>query len=260
MLFNNARSYAPGFLLAGCYSVRIHCETLPLQKFFDMLKIGHRGAKAHMPENTLASFQKALDLGVEGIELDVHVCATGELVVIHDFTVDRTTNGSGEVHKMFLHELKALIVEGGHEIPTLDEVLALVGKRCLVNIEMKGRHTAQPVSEFLEKLVREKGYSYDDFIVSSFQREELAAMSKLYPDVHLGVLTQASMKEAWDWAEEFNARAIHPYFSLLTRSNVQKAQEAGYKIYTWTVNGPEDIDRMKSYGVDGIISDHPERL
>lgn len=225
-----------------------------------LLKIGHRGAKAHSPENTLASFQMALDMGVDGIELDVHVCASGELVVIHDFTVDRTTNGSGEVHKMTLAELKHLVVEDGHQIPTLSEVMTLCKGRCMVNIEMKGRHTAAPVNDFIVRLVDKGGWRYDDLIVSSFQREELETMSKLNPHVHLGVLTQASIKEAWGWAEEFNAKAIHPHFSLLTESNVQKAQEAGYKIYTWTVNDPEDIARMKSYGVDGIISDYPERL
>jgi glycerophosphoryl diester phosphodiesterase len=224
------------------------------------LKIGHRGAKAHVPENTLASFQKALDLGADGIELDVHVCATGELVVIHDFTVDRTTNGSGEVHKMTLAELKHLVVEGGHDIPTLSQVMTLCKGRCKVNIEMKGRHTAMPLNDHIARLVSKGGWRYEDLIVSSFQREELEEISKLNPDVHLGVLTQASMKEAWDWAEAFKAKAIHPHFSLLTESNVKKAQEAGYKIYTWTVNEPEDIARVKGYGVDGIISDYPERL
>ncbi len=225
-----------------------------------MLKIGHRGAKAHSPENTLASFQKAVDMGVGGIELDVHACATGELVVIHDFTVDRTTNGSGEVHKMTLDELQTLVVEGGHAIPTLDEVMALCKNRCKVNIEMKGRHTALPLNACLERYIDKGGWRYEDIIVSSFQREELEEMSRLNPDVPLGILTQASMKEAWDWAEAFNAKAIHPHFSLLTESNVRKAQEAGYKIYTWTVNDPEDIARVKNYGVDGIISDYPERL
>lgn len=225
-----------------------------------LLKIGHRGAKAHAPENTLASFQKALDLGVDGIELDVHVCATGELVVIHDFTVDRTTNGSGEVHKMTLAELKALKVEGEHTISTLDEVMEVVGKKCMVNIEMKGRHTAGPVSVFLKEYVKDRGYTYEDFIVSSFQREELQVMSEINPDVHLGILTQASVTQAWQWAQEFKAAAIHPHFSLLTESNVHKAQQAGYRVYTWTMNEPEDIARIKLYNVDGIISDYPERL
>ncbi|OYQ47453.1 glycerophosphodiester phosphodiesterase [Flavobacterium cyanobacteriorum] len=225
-----------------------------------MLKIGHRGAKAHVAENTLASFQQALTLGADGIELDVHVCATGELVAIHDFTVDRTTNGTGEVHKLTLEELKHLKVEGSYIIPTLDEVMEVIGKKCLVNIEMKGRHTAGSVSDFVNMYVREKGYSYTDFIVSSFQREELKIMSQLNPYVRLGILTQASVTQAWEWAEEFSAKAIHPHYTLLTKNNVNKAREAGFKVYTWTVNEQSDIERVKGFGVDGIISDYPERL
>ena len=91
---------------------------------------GHRGAKGYVSENTLASFQKALDLNVYGIELDVHVCASGELVVFHDFTLDRITNGSGEIHNFSLEELKKLKVDGVFEIPTLEEVLNLVNRKC----------------------------------------------------------------------------------------------------------------------------------
>jgi len=225
-----------------------------------ILKIGHRGVKGHVAENTLASFQNAIEMGVDGIELDVHVCATGELVVIHDFTVDRTTDGTGEVHKMTLAELKKLTVEGEHKIPLLEEVLALVNRKCLVNIEMKGRHTAQPVCDFIDNYVQNKGWSYDDFIVSSFQREELLIVSDINKNIHLGVLSQASVTQAWEWATEFSAKAIHPHFSLLTESNVKKAQQAGLKVYTWTINETEDIERIKSYNVDGIISDFPERL
>ncbi|MCO6147186.1 glycerophosphodiester phosphodiesterase family protein [Flavobacterium sp. NRK1] len=225
-----------------------------------ILKIGHRGVKGHVAENTLASFQNAIEMGVDGIELDVHVCATGELVVIHDFTVDRTTDSTGEVHKMTLAELKKLTVEGEHKIPLLEEVLALVNRKCLVNIEMKGRHTAQPVCDFIDNYVQNKGWSYDDFIVSSFQREELLIVSDINKNIHLGVLSQASVTQAWEWATEFSAKAIHPHFSLLTESNVKKAQQAGLKVYTWTINETEDIERIKSYNVDGIISDFPERL
>lgn len=225
-----------------------------------LLKIGHRGVKGQVAENTLASFHKALETGVDGIELDVHVAATGELVVIHDFTVDRTTNGSGEVHKMTLAELKKLTVEGQFTIPLLDEVLALVNRKCLVNIEMKGRHTAKPVSDFIDKYVKERGWSYDDFIVSSFQREELHIMSEINKNIPLGILTQASVTQAWEWAEEFSAKAIHPHYTLLTESNVKKAQQAGFKVYTWTINDIEDIERIKGYNVDGIISDFPELL
>ncbi|MFP9114126.1 glycerophosphodiester phosphodiesterase [Flavobacterium sp. RHBU_3] len=225
-----------------------------------MLNIGHRGAKGHVTENTLASFAKAIELGVHGIELDVHVCASGELVVFHDFTVDRLTNGTGEVAKLTLSELKALKLTGGFDIPTLDEVLDAFGNKCLWNIEMKGRHTAQPVSDTIERYIAEKGWEYTDLIVSSFQYEELQAMSRLNPNVPLGVLTEASVHQAWEWAQEFNAVALHPNFTLLTESNVTKAHEAGYKIYTWTVNEPADIARMKALGVDGIITDFPERV
>jgi len=224
------------------------------------LNIGHRGAKGHEPENTLPSFQKALDLNVDGIELDVHVCKTGELIVIHDFTVDRTTNGSGTVSELTLSEIKALRINDHIEVPTLEEVLELVGKKCLINIELKGRHTAKPVSHLIEKYILEKEYKYEDFIVSSFQREELEMMYLINPKVHLGVLSQASVTQALEWATAFSAKAIHPHFSLLTEENVQKTQEQGFKIYTWTINETEDIERIKAYNIDGIITDFPERI
>lgn len=225
-----------------------------------LLNIGHRGAKGHEPENTLPSFQKALDLNVDGIELDVHVCKTGELIVIHDFTVDRTTNGSGTVAELSLSEIKALRINDYFEVPTLEEVLELVGKKCLINIELKGHHTAKPVSHLIEKYILEKGYSYEDFIVSSFQREELEMMYLINPKIHLGILSQASVSQALEWANAFSAKAIHPHFSLLTEENVRKTQEQGFKIYTWTINEKEDIERIKTYNVDGIITDFPERI
>ena len=225
-----------------------------------ILNIGHRGAKGHEPENTLPSFQKALDLNADGIELDVHVCKTGELIVIHDFTVDRTTNGSGAVSELSLSEIKSLRINDTIEIPTLEEVLELVEKKCFINIELKGRHTAKPVSHLIEKYILEKDYSYDDFIVSSFQREELEMMFTINPKIHLGVLSQASVTQALEWANAFSAKAIHPHFSLLTEDNVQKAQEQGFKVYTWTINETEDVERIKSYNVNGIITDFPEKI
>lgn len=225
-----------------------------------ILNIGHRGAKGHEPENTLPSFQKALDLKADGVELDVHACRTGELIVIHDFTVDRTTNGTGAVADLSLTELKSLRIDNEADIPTLEEVIDLIGKKCLINIELKGRHTAKPVSHLIEKYILENEYSYDDFIVSSFQREELEMMFTINPKIHLGVLSQASVTQALEWANAFSAKAIHPHFSLLTEENVQEAQDQGFKIYTWTVNETEDIERIKNYKVDGIITDFPERI
>ncbi len=225
-----------------------------------MLKIGHRGAKGFVAENTLESFQKALDLGVDAIELDVHVCASGELVVFHDFTVDRMTNGSGEVHKLTLTQLKKLKVSSKLEIPTLSEVFDLIDRKCWVNVELKGHETAQPTVELIEKYIKEKGWQYDDFIVSSFQKEELEKVYALNPNINLGILTQASVEQALEWADQLSAKAIHPHFSLLTEENCMEAQEKGYQIFTWTVNHEEDIHRLQHYKINGIISDFPDRL
>lgn len=225
-----------------------------------MLKIGHRGAKGFVAENTLESFQKALDLGVDAVELDVHACASGELVVFHDFTVDRMTNGTGEVHKLSLPELKALKVSDRFEIPSLAEVFDLIDRKCWINVELKGHETAQPAVKLIEKYINEKGWQYDDFIVSSFQKEELEKVNALNSKINLGILTQASVEQALEWAKHLSAKAIHPHFSLLTEENCIEASQQGYKIFTWTVNHEEDIRRLQSYNIDGIISDFPDRL
>lgn len=224
------------------------------------LNIGHRGAKAYEPENTLPSFQKAIELGADGVEFDVHVCKSGELVVIHDFTVDRTTNGSGAILDLTLGELKDLRINDALEIPTLDEVLQLFNKSHLINIELKGKHTGALVCDCIERNVEENKFDYSNFIVSSFEREELATVAKYNPKIPLGILTQASVELALEWAGAFSAKAIHPHFSLLTTENVALSRQKGYQIYTWTVNELEDIQRIKSFGVNGIITDFSDRI
>ena len=224
------------------------------------LNIGHRGVKAYEPENTLISFQKALELNANGIELDVHVCKSGELIVLHDFTVDRTTNGTGAVSDLTLTELKKLRINGTIEIPTLDEVLALCNKSHFINIELKGTHTAQLVCDCIERNRKQNNFDYSNFIISSFQREELAMVAQYNSKIPIGVLTQASVEQALEWADEFRAKAIHPHFSLLTTENVALTRQKSYQIYTWTVNELEDIQRVKQLGVNGIITDFPDRI
>lgn len=221
---------------------------------------GHRGAKGYVSENTLASFQKALDLNVDGIELDVHVCASGELMVFHDFTLDRMTNGSGEIHNFTLEELKKLKVDGVFEIPTLEEVLNLINEKCQVNIELKGHDTAKPAVQTIEKYIQDNNWKMEDFIVSSFQRDELYKVSQQNSKIPIAVLTQASVEQAMEWATEFSAKYIHPHFSLLTEDNCKVATEKGFKINTWTVNDIADIERLKEYKINGIISDFPNRI
>uniref|UniRef100_UPI0040493FDF glycerophosphodiester phosphodiesterase n=1 Tax=Flavobacterium sp. TaxID=239 RepID=UPI0040493FDF len=221
---------------------------------------GHRGAKGYVSENTLISFQKALDLNVDGIELDVHVCTTGELMVFHDFTLDRMTNGSGEIHNFSLVKLKKLRINEVFEISTLEEVLNLIDKKCKVNIELKGHDTAKPTVQIIEKYIKEYNWKMEDFIVSSFQRDELFKVSQFNSKIPLAVLTQASVEQAMEWAKEFSAQYIHPHFSLLTEENCKLATEKGFKINTWTVNDIIDIERLKKYKINGIISDFPDRI
>lgn len=221
---------------------------------------GHRGAKGYLAENTLESIEKALNFNVDGIEIDVHLCASGELVVFHDFTLDRMTNGTGEVGKQTLKALKELIVNGGFQIPTLEEVLNLIDKKCLLNIELKGKNTAIKTCEIVSNYVQNRGWDDTDFIVSSFQHTELETMFQTNKNIPLAVLTKASVTEAIEFAKTIQAKIIHPNFALLTKDNVKLAQSLGFEVNTWTVNDADTILRMKQYGVNGIISDVPDKI
>lgn len=223
-------------------------------------KIGHRGAKGHLAENTLESVQKAIALGVDMVEVDVHRCKTGELVVIHDFTLDRTTDGSGEITQHSLRELKSLRIENTYKIPTLTEVMDLVSGKCHLNIELKGSNTAVETSQIVRNYVEKKHWQYSEVIVSSFQKNELFRMREENKEIPLGVLSKASMSEAIELAKMLKATAIHPALGIVTRENIQQAKQAGFKVTVWTVNDQETIARIKTFDVDGIISDFPERL
>jgi glycerophosphoryl diester phosphodiesterase len=225
-----------------------------------MLKIGHRGAKGHAPENTLVSFQKAIDIGVDGIELDVHLTYDHQLIVIHDETLNRTTSGSGFVNNFSLKQLKPLRIDNLHEIPTLEEVLNLVNQQVFINVELKGKNTAKPVAELIEKYVSEKKWSYEHFIISSFDWNALQEVRSLNPKIALGVLTQTDLELAVGFAEFIKAKSIHPYFHLLTKEKTVLIQEKGFQVFPWTVNELEAIQKIKSFQVDGIISDFPDRL
>ena len=224
------------------------------------LKMGHRGAMGYVAENTMEAVQLALELGVDGVEVDVHVCGSGELVVFHDFTLDRMTNGSGEISKWTLSDLKQLKVDSAFYIPTLEEILNLVGDKYLVNIELKGNSTALKTCEIIQDFIKTKYWNYSNFLVSSFQHGELEQVFRIDKAIPMGVLTETNLIEAIAFAETINAWSIHPNYTLLTSENVKYAQAKGYKVITWTVNEMATIKRMKQYGVDGIISDKPDIL
>ncbi|UWX54628.1 glycerophosphodiester phosphodiesterase family protein [Maribacter litopenaei] len=223
------------------------------------LVIGHRGAMGHETENTLASIQKAIDLGVDMIEIDVFKIKSGEIVVFHDETVDRLTNGPGRIENYNYIDLKKLVVDGGHKIPMLQDVLKLIDNKVALNIELKGDDTADRVNYIINYYIEKNGWSPENFIISSFKWDELTEMRRLNPNVQIAVLTEENPVDAISAAKELNAVAINPYYKRLDLENVNEIREAGLKIYVWIVNEDFDIDAMKRLGVDGIITNYPGR-
>jgi len=223
-------------------------------------KIGHRGASGYEPENTLISFEKAIDLNADGIELDVHLTSDGELVVIHDETIQRTFNGKGAVNEFTLKKLKSFHSDKNQVIPTLIEVFDLVNRRCFINIELKGIGTAKPVSDLINYYISNKNWKNSEFLISSFDWKMLEEFHLLNPKIRIGVLTEESIENALAFAKKLKAFSIHPDYQLLTKENVALMQENGFEVFPWTVNSEEAIQKIKSFKVNGIISNFPDKI
>nr|WP_299387378.1 glycerophosphodiester phosphodiesterase family protein [Allomuricauda sp.] len=226
----------------------------------DPLVIGHRGAMGHETENTLASMQKALDLGVDMIEIDVFKIDSGEIVVFHDERVERLTNGGGNIEEYNIVDLHQLLLDGNHRIPMLQDVLKLINNQVALNIELKGANTADRVNFITNYYIKERGWAPENILISSFRWDELREIRRLNPTAQIAVLTEGDPLEAIEVAKELNAVAINPNYETLTKENTDKMQDEGFAVYTWTVNEPADIDKMKEFGVDGIITNYPERV
>ncbi|PCJ98865.1 MAG: glycerophosphodiester phosphodiesterase [Flavobacteriaceae bacterium] len=222
--------------------------------------IGHRGAMGHETENTLASIQKAMDLGVDMIEIDVFTIKSGEIAVFHDKRVERLTNGGGNIEEYNVADLNRLTLDGNHKIPLLQDVLKLVDNKTKLNVELKGGDTAEKVNHILKYYTAKRGWNQENLIISSFKWDELKEMRKHNPDIPIAILTEEDPLDAIAIAKELGAIAINPDFETLTEENVKKIKAAGFKIYTWTVNEPSDIEKVKRMGVDGIITNYPERI
>ena len=219
-----------------------------------MLIIGHRGAKGLAPENTLVSFQKALACGVDAIELDVWCSADAQLMVIHDETLDRTTTQKGLVNHFTALALQKL------GIPRLEDVFLLVNQQCVINVEIKDPNATEKVVTLMEHYVNNEGWNYSQFQISSFIWDALATVFRLNTSIPVGVLTENDIASALLFAKQINANSINPYYKLLDATNTKAIQENGFKLYTWTVNVPEDVIFVKMLQVDGIITDFPDRF
>jgi glycerophosphoryl diester phosphodiesterase len=232
-----------------------------------MLRVGHRGAAAHAPENTLASFRRAVALGAQAVELDVHRSQDGRLVVIHDETIDRTTDGTGRVADLTLAQLRRYDAGSwkgrefaGERMPTLEEVAAALPPEILLFVELKaGSHRYPGIEEDLARLLRQRDLERR-VRVSSFDHKALARLRQLLPNVGLGALFSALLVDPVAVAQSCGASAIHPNFHYLDADLVAQAHRASLEVHAWTVNDPRDIVVVGAMGVDGMISDFPERL
>lgn len=223
------------------------------------INIGHRGAMGHETENTIASVKKALELGVDVIEIDVFVLKTGEVVVFHDETLDNLTNAKGKIEEYSYGELQKVIVNGNHKIPTLEEIINVINKKVPLNIELKGKNTAKPTHKILSTYYK-KDWSKKDFVISSFLWDELKIFRKLDNKIPIAILTEENPIDAIQIGIEVKASAINPWYKTLTKENVDYLHKRGFKVNTYTVNEPQDIKNVIELGVDGIFCNFPERL
>ena len=222
--------------------------------------IAHRGASGHIAENTLDAFEKAIELDSDMVELDVYCCATGQLVVFHDKLLDDKTNGTGFIEQQPLDKLKAYLVAGAYAIPTLQEVFDCIGRRVKIDIELKGADTAEPVAKLIGYYVANKGWSYNDFLVTSFDHYLLQEFNALLPDVSIGPIFSGLPIGYGNIIASIAADVVVLDRGMINEVMIDNAHQKGMQVFVFTVNRPVDIAEMKELGVDGIITDFPERV
>lgn len=218
------------------------------------LRIGHRGAAGHAPENTLSALELAITLGVDMVEFDVRRSADGALVLLHDDSVDRTTNGEGRIEDLSLRLLRELDAGGGESIPLLEEALACLSGRAGAMIELKVRGIAADVC------AKAQGADFHGTVIyASFFHEELLSVRKLMGDaLTLALIEDAPIHTAF--ATDVQATHAGLALNAVTPGLVKALQDEGIKVFVYTVDEPTDIARMKQMGVDGIISNFPDRI
>ena len=196
-------------------------------------------------------------MGAGGVEIDVH-CLDGEIIVIHDSRLNRTTNGSGPLRRHTLAAVRHLDAGMGERVPLLREVLDAVQRRALVNIELKGRGTAVPVLKLLREYTVHRGWMPSDFLISSFHRTELRLLRGAgFP---VGILFARSARLFRPLARALGAWSVHVPLSQVTPGLVARVHADDRKLLVFTVNSPADMERLEKMGVDGIFTDYPNLM
>lgn len=240
------------------------------RKLANFLRIGHRGSSGEAPENTIVAFRRALEQGAQMIECDLQLSADGHVVLIHDWTVDRTTNGVGTVAEMTMAQLETLDAGSWKSeefrdegIPTLEQALDAVLPSGRLNLELKCRGSEEDARRLALSAVAAVADrdAFDRVIFSSFDRPALEALRDVSSEAPIGVLwVFAPFDEAFLLAEQLGAVALHPRAEAVDVSVCDEAHERGLTVNSWTVNETQAIFDQVRMGVDGVISDHPGRL
>ncbi len=229
-----------------------------------VLRVGHRGAKGLAPENTLASFNKGVELGVDAVETDVHLARDGEVVIIHDHTVDRTTNGHGYVKDMTVEELKQLDAGAwfdprfaGQRILTLKELLEWAHDRAPLAIEIKNGPIYYPgIGEKTVQLLREHDMALQAIIIS-FDHYVLREIKMMAPEIATGLLYVGRLVDPVGAAQVAGADALHPNWAFVTPDLIEMAHAAGLAVSPWCPNDLPTIKMLDEMGVDSIGTDYP---
>ena len=228
----------------------------------------HRGFSGKYPENTMLAFEKAVEIGVDGIELDVHLTKDNEIVIIHDEDIKRTCDGEGLVKDMTLEELRKFDASatfrgqyGFCGIPTLREYFELVKDTPIItNIELKtGVYEYHTIEQRVIDMVREFGLS-EKIIFSSFNHFTVKRCEEIAPEIKRGFLTGDWLYDFGKYTAERNVQCCHPWHVSLSEDVIKEMHDAGCEINTWTVNEYEDIKKLSAWGVDSLIGNFPDRM
>ena len=216
----------------------------------------------HVLENTIESVQKAIELNVDGIEIDVFKSKTGELVVYHDPFLSRLSNSNAFIEQISLDSIKKIELIGGYFIPTLKEIVDIIPEKIFLNIELKGQDTAFETNKIVINYLNTYNFPVSKFIISSFIWDELKKIRSFNKDIPIAILVDSLYKidDAIKLAKQINAVALNPNKEFITKEIVNKIQSKNIKVYPYTINTPRNIRKMRSMGVDAIITDYPERI
>ena len=224
----------------------------------EIIVIAHRGASGYEPENTLRSFRRALELKAQMIELDVHLCQSGQLVVIHDATIDRTTNGTGQVRSLTWDTLKQYDAGKGEHIPLLSEVFDLINQRAIINIELKTRQTVQPVAALILDYLQTKKWSPHSFIVSSFDHYALVEFNASCPQIKTGAIFEGNPIGHATIVRHAQAQYAIMQYEWITPEFITDAHASSLKVFAYVVDTKSVVEKLKKLDIDGIITNYPD--